>query len=263
MAADYKRATRGRLVLAGYENGSAWIFVQDAVAAAGSVAGSVSSIAAAAEHMSTYVNFVRGQLKPKESASLTVDQSAAVAKSAARMLETAAKHGAGLDLRYTSDEAKGKHSLQIRLTPPQVQEAKSEMSLRRQAAISHMKYTAIAPPRHEDNTEIERAMKMLSGPRSQGELEEIVALIAAVLTKAGNSRILPTIAAAFDEQGRRTIGDHDSQPYLDQSLSLLPACEAPIPSFLISSTKMAALKPGRSASSGMRKGWKFLGSTHI
>ncbi len=203
MAADYRRATRGRLVLAGYENGSAWIFVQDAIAAAGGVAGSVSSIAAAAGHMRTYVEYLRGQLKPKEVASLTVDQSASVAKSATRMVETASKHGAGLDLHYTSDVATGKHALQIRLTPPQVLEAKSEMLRRRQ----HAKNTAIAPPSHEDNAEVERAVKMLSGPRSQDELEGIVALIAAVLKKAGNSRLLPTIAAAFDEQGRRVIGD--------------------------------------------------------
>ncbi|ESX87092.1 hypothetical protein [Mesorhizobium sp. LNJC405B00] len=207
MAADYRRATRGRLVLAGYENGSAWIIVQDAIAAAGGVAGSFSSIAAAAGHMKTYVEYLRGQLKPKEVAPLTVDQSASVAKSATRMVETAAKHGAGLDLRYTSDVTKGKHALQIRLTPPQVRETKSEMSLRRQKDISRMKYTAIAPPSHEDNAEVERAVKMLSGPRSQDELEGIVALIAAVLKKAGNSRLLPTIAAAFDEKGRRVIGD--------------------------------------------------------
>jgi hypothetical protein len=207
MAADYRRATRGRLVLAGYENGSAWIFVQDAIVTAGGIAGSVSSIAVAAGHMKTYVEYLQGQLRPKEVAPLTVDQSASVAKSATRMVETAVKHGAGLDLRYTSDVAMGKHAFEIRLTPPQVREAKSEMSLRRQNAISRAKYTAIAPPSHEDNAEVERAVRMLSGPRSQDELEGIVALIAAVLKKAGNSRLLPTIAAAFDEQGRRAIGD--------------------------------------------------------
>jgi hypothetical protein len=207
MAADYRRVTRGRLVLAGYENGSAWISVQDAIAAAGGVASSVSSMVDAASHMKTYFEYLRGQLKPKEAEPLTIDQSASVAKSATRMVETAAKHGAGLDLRYNSDVAMGKHALEIRLTPPQVREAKSEMLSRRQNAVSGITRTAIAPSSQEDTAEVELAVRMLSGPRSQDELEGIVGLIAAVLKKAGNSRLLPTIAAAFDDQGQRAIGD--------------------------------------------------------
>ncbi len=65
LSADYKRLTGGRLVLWRYETGSSWVYLSDAIAVAGSLAGSFVDISTAVQNMTQFVQHLIAYYDPK------------------------------------------------------------------------------------------------------------------------------------------------------------------------------------------------------
>lgn len=108
---DYKRVTGGRLVLWRYETGSSWIYLRDAIAVAGSMAGAFNDMAIAGQHMRTFVKLLIDGFPNSAKPAPQQSQADKVARSVARIVKVAAENGAAVEMRYLKNEKEGLETL--------------------------------------------------------------------------------------------------------------------------------------------------------
>ena len=209
LSADYKKVTGGRLVLDRYETGSSWIHLKDALAQASAIAGQVSDIAGAVEHMVKFAKVVKGFFQKAKGSKPTVSASQLekVVKSMTRLTRYASERNAALEVDYNADHKSGTESLKVRMTPFEVRHTHEELKFERETA-HHFKETLpqLAPPESEDKRVAGIARQfVLSSGASTSEMEALVAAIVSALQLAGSAGILPMVADNLDANGQHEI----------------------------------------------------------
>jgi len=201
LSGDYKKVTGGRLVLWRYETGSSWIYVRDAIAVAGSIAGSFGNLADATQNMVKFVSYLRSYFDPKFDSTLQPQQIAHVAKSATRIAKIAAHNGANVEMTYINDQKSGIESFSMKLSTGQAEKLTSMPKTR---LISASKETPSAATEQEIAS-VEHIARQLGSP--EGTSEDLVSAIVSALKMSGADHLLPSLASSLEDAGRYEIAE--------------------------------------------------------
>ena len=200
MSSDYSSVTGGTLVLAHYETGSSWIYLRDAIAVAGSIAGAVNDITLAVQNMRTFVRllidgFPNAALPPKPPS-----QVEKVAKSVARIAKIAADNGAYVNLEYLKDEKEGLESYTFHMDNQIARKLHKEG-----VSDAHLKaavlYGSTAKHVADKLTAVER-----KSAKDASSVEAVEAVIEALRSRTG-ATMLPDLAHDLEANGRSDIAN--------------------------------------------------------
>jgi len=201
LSSDYAETTGGRLVLWRYETGSSWIYLRDAIAVAGSMAGSVSNVFIAVQHMAKFVGLLRGQLAPAkdEAPSDAVEH---VTRSAARIVKVAAENNASVSVRYTKNEKTGIEDFSLSINQQQVRKLHTAYS-RRKSVKTDAKRSATTTKINAIGVQ-KITQRLIATDAMSGDLVET---IVAALKSSGGDHLLPSLASSLDAAGRYDIAE--------------------------------------------------------
>lgn len=204
LSTDYHRATGSRLVLSRLELGSTWIFLQDALALAGGMAGHVSAIAGAANNMKTFVGHIKEYLQRPKSTNLTPEiDISPVAETLGKVAEIAARKDAGFKLRYRSDAKKGIQELDAEFTPNQAWEFDQFARADRARAKGRKKAQQVLLPKTEEPLQIEHLAERLRAQAVEApdQIESLVEVVIEFLKSNGLAHQLPGLALSLEARG--------------------------------------------------------------
>jgi hypothetical protein len=196
LSSDYKRVTGGRLVLWRYETGSSWIHLRDAIAVAGSLAGSFNDISIAVQHMAKFVQHLKLHFEKSKEQRLEDNGLDLVTKSATRIVKIAAESGADIAVRYRKDEKNGLESYSLTVNH---QQAVKLLSTADQAKRNRRRALP-RPQSDQDHARIEQVANRLIGGGVMSD--DLVDTLVLALKSSGGKDLLPVLADKLDIAGR-------------------------------------------------------------
>lgn len=189
MSSDYKRLTGGKLVLWRYETGSSWIYLRDAIAVAGSMAGAFNDMAIAGQHMRTFAKLLIDRFPNSAKPTPQQSQTDMVAKSVSRIAKIAAENGADVEMRYEKNEKEGLEQLSFTMNNQWA----------RKLSSSPKKTTTPPPPTVERPINVDEVAQRLLAPG--GTPSDLVDSIVSALRLSGGSHLLPQLASSLEAAG--------------------------------------------------------------
>lgn len=208
MSADYKRATGGTLVLARYETGSSWIYLRDAIAVAGSIAGAFNDMTLAVQNMRTFVRLLIDGFPNSATPPTPPSQVEVVAKSVARIAKIAADNGAYVNLEYLKDEKEGLESYTFHMNNQIARRLHKE-------GVSHAHSRAAALFNSSTDSVVDARRTVKRTTANHDASSEIVEAVLTALKSRSGDNVLPTLADDLEADGRADIA-HVVRRYMEQ-----------------------------------------------
>jgi hypothetical protein len=205
LSADYKKLTRGRLMLVKYETGSALFYLTDALIVAGLLASQSTQVLEALKSIANFANVLKDFLLKAKTLNPLTSTGQALAKSAPRMLKVAAEHNFGLEVTHSADHKAQTESFSIKMTHAEAQLAYERLveGSRRPPKLVEQHSTLPTAVTHDVDNLVQSLSRFPSV--SPDELESMVAAIVTALNSAGYSSLLPALASSLEGQGRQDI----------------------------------------------------------
>ena len=186
------------MVLARYETGSSWIYLRDAIAVAGSIAGAVNDITLAVQNMRTFVRLLIDGFPNAAAPATPPSQVEMVAKSVARIAKIAADNGAYVNLEYLKDEKEGLESYTFHMNN------QIARGLHKEGVIpAHTRAAILRGSTTENVVDAQRTDKRATAKDSKS-VPAIDAVIAALKSRPGDS-VLPALADELEATGRSDV----------------------------------------------------------
>lgn len=197
MSSDYERITGGKLVLAKYETGSSWVYLRDAIAVAGSMAGAFNDVALAVQNMRTFVRLLIDGFPNAAKPPTPPSQVALVAKSVARITKIAAEHGAYVNLEYLKDEKEGLETYTFHMNNQWARKLNGQNERLASAKKVQPPFDDGKHPTDGDLT----GKFILEGETTDDPIGAIVA----ALKKGGSPEVLKSLVNVLEGEGRHDV----------------------------------------------------------
>lgn len=205
LSADYKKLTRGRLMLVKFETGSALFYLTDALIVAGVLASQSTQVLDALKNIAKFADALKDFLLKAKTLNPPTSTGQALAKSAPRMLKVAAEHNFGLEVTHSADHKAQTESFSIKMTQTEAHGAHERLveGSRRPPKLVENHSTLLTAVTHDFDSLAQSLSRLPSA--SSDELESIVAAIVTALKSEGYSSSLPALSSSLEGQGRQDI----------------------------------------------------------